>query len=272
MAKGDEHRMVFDIRGRRGNVVKAIYAILAVLMGLSLFLVTGSASLTDLFGGGGGGSISSTFDDDAAKIEAQLRKQPQNEDLWLNLVRTRYNAGSALLTVDPSTQQQQVTGEARAQYAKTRAAWASYLSLDPKPPNPNVAQLAANGIFALAQTSTTAAEAENNLKQAAAAQKIVADARPSVGAYSNLAYYSYAALDFPQGDEAAKKAATEAPKGQSKQVTTSLAGIRKQAKKFEVQQKALAKAQKGQGKQQLENPLGGLSGGGLGTGGSLATP
>ena len=46
-------------------------------------------------------------------------------------------------------------------------------------------------------------------------------------------------------------------------MTKSLAGIRKQAKKFEAQQKAAAKAQQGQGKQQLENPLGGLAGGGL---------
>ena len=269
MAKGDEHRMVFDIRGRRKNVVKFVYALLAVLMGLSLFLVTGASSLSDLFGGGGGGSASSSFDDDAAKIQAQLKKQPQNEDLWLNLTRTRYNAGNALSEVDATTGQQQVTPEARAQFKKSGAAWASYLKLDPQPPNPNVAQLAANGLFALAQTSTTAPEAENNLKKAAAAQKIVAEARPSIGAYSNLAYYSYAALDFPQGDAAAKVAAAKAPKGQADQVRKSLAGIRKQAKKFEAQQKLAAKTQKGQGKQQLENPLGGLAGGGSG---ALGTP
>ena len=38
---GGERRMLFDIRGRRKNVVKVVYAILAVLMGLSLFLVAG---------------------------------------------------------------------------------------------------------------------------------------------------------------------------------------------------------------------------------------
>ena len=121
-----------------------------------------------------------------------------------------------------------MTPDARAQFKKARAAWTSYLGLDPKQPNPNVAQLAANAIFALAQTSTTAPEAEAYLKQTAAAQKIVAEARPSVGAYGNLAYYSYAACDFPQGDAAAKKAAAEAPGAQGKQVTKSLAGIRKQ--------------------------------------------
>ncbi len=265
MAKSDQHRMVFDLRGRRKNVVKVVYAVLAVLMGLSLFFVTGSASIGDLFNGGGSSASAPTFDNQATKIEAQLKKQPQNEDLWLNLTRVRYSAGNALLNVDSSTGQQQVTPDARAQFKKARAAWTSYLGLDPKQPNPNVAQLAANAIFALAQTSTTAPEAEAYLKQTAAAQKIVADARPSVGAYGNLAYYSYAALDFPQGDEAAKKAAAEAPGSQSNQVTKSLAGIRKKAKKFEAQQKAAAKAQQGQGKQQLENPLGGLAGGGAGS-------
>ena len=39
---GNEHRMVFDIRGRRRHVVKVVYAILALLMGASLFLVVGA--------------------------------------------------------------------------------------------------------------------------------------------------------------------------------------------------------------------------------------
>ncbi len=270
MAKSDQHRMVFDIRGRRKNVVKVVYAVLALLMGLSLFFVTGSVSIGDLFNSGPSSSISSNFDAQATKIQAQLKKQPQDENLWLNLTRVRYSAGNALITVDSSTGQQQVTPDARAQFKQASAAWASYLKLNPKQPDPNVAQLAANAIFALAQTSTTAPEAEAYLKQAAAAQKIVADTRPSVGAYGNLAYYSYAALDFPQGDEAAKKAAAEAPGNQGKQVTKSLAGIRKQAKKFEAQQKAAAKAQQGQGKKELQNPLGGLAGGGLGS--APATP
>ena len=41
---GKEHRMVFDIRGRRKHVVKVVYAVLAVLMGASLFLVVGRST------------------------------------------------------------------------------------------------------------------------------------------------------------------------------------------------------------------------------------
>ncbi len=52
----DEHRMVFDIRGRRRHVVKAVYAILAILMAASLFLVTGVFNPNTLFGTSSGES------------------------------------------------------------------------------------------------------------------------------------------------------------------------------------------------------------------------
>ena len=265
MAKGSEHRMVFDIRGRRKRVVQVVYALLAVLMGLSLLTVVGPVSIGDVFGGGSTGSVSSNFDDQAATIEAKLKKQPQNENLWLSLARTRFSAGSSLAQTDPSTGQTTLSGEAAAEFRKGGEAWARYLKLDPKPPNPNIAQLAANGAFTLAGTSTSYPEAYKNLRAAAAAQAVVAKARPSAGSYSNLAAFSYLAGDFKGGDAAAAKAAAEVPAAQRKNVEKSLAAYRKQGKQLASQQKAAAKAQQGQGKQQLENPLGGLAGGGSGS-------
>ena len=51
MAQGsNEHRMVFDIRGRRRHVVKVVYAILAILMAASLFLVTGAINIGSILG------------------------------------------------------------------------------------------------------------------------------------------------------------------------------------------------------------------------------
>ena len=48
----DQRRMVFDIRGRRKNVVKVVYAALAILMGASLILVAGPGiNFGSLFGG-----------------------------------------------------------------------------------------------------------------------------------------------------------------------------------------------------------------------------
>ena len=259
--------MVFDLRGRRKRVVQVVYALLAVLMALSLLTVVGPVSLGDIFGGGGGSSNpASSLDDQAANIEKRLKKDPENENLLLALVRTRYSAGNVQVTVDPSTGQQSITPEARTEYEKAAAAWTKYLNAVSGEPNPNVAQQAATALFTLAATSATAAEAETSLQDAAKAQAIVAKARPSVGSLSTLAYYSYYALDFKQGDAAAKQAGTKASsKSQAKQIQTQLAAIRKRAKQFQQQQQqAAAQGGKQQGQQQLENPLGGLSGGGLG--------
>jgi hypothetical protein len=259
--------MVFDIRGRRKRVVQVVYALLAFLMAASLLTVVGPVSLGDIFGGGGGSSNpASSLDDQAAKIEQRLKKDPENEALLLSLVRTRYSAGNVQIQVDPATGQQSITPEARVEYEKSSAAWSRYLKAVSGEPNPNVAQQAATALFTLAATSATAAEAETSLEQAAKAQAIVAKARPSVGTLSTLAYYSYYALNFEQGDAASKQAQAKASgKAQAKQIETQLASIRKRAKQFqEQQQKAAAQGGEQQAQQQLENPLGGLSGGGLG--------
>ena len=50
MASGGERRMLFDIRGKRKHVVRVVYAILALLMGASLFLVVGPVNLGSLLG------------------------------------------------------------------------------------------------------------------------------------------------------------------------------------------------------------------------------
>src|SRR4051794_2495393 len=111
--------MVFDIRGRRKRVVQIVYALLAILMALSLLTVVGPVSLSDIFGGSSSSSNpASSLDDQAANIEKRLKKDPENEDLLLSLVRTRYSAGNAQVSVDPSTGQQSVTPEARVEYEK----------------------------------------------------------------------------------------------------------------------------------------------------------
>lgn len=271
MAKSDQHRMVFDLRGRRKNVVKVVYAVLAVLMGLSLFFVTGSASIGDLFNGGSGsGSVSQTFDDQAAKLETQLKKQPQNEDLWLALAKNRFNAGNVIAGADAQAGNTGISGDAAAEYKQGADAWARYLKFDPKPPNATVASYAARASFQLAATSTSYAGASQQLRDAAAAQAVAAAAQPSASSYGYLAYFSYLAGDFKTGDEANSKAVAEVPKSQQANIRKSLAAYRKQGKKFQQQAKAAAKAQQGQGKKELQNPLGGLAGGGLG--GSTPTP
>lgn len=271
MAKDSEHRMVFDIRGRRKRVVQVAYTILAALMVLSLFTVVGPVSFGDVFGGGSGSGASDVSLDRAEDLEKRLAQDPQNESLLLALVRERITAGNNLTQFDEATGQPLPTTESQAQYEEAADAWARYLEATDEP-NPNTAQLAANALFTLASTSVSAAEAATNYEQAAAAQQIVADARPSLGSLSTLAYYSYAALRFEQGDKAAKQAVAKASsKSEAKSIETQLAEIRKQARRFEKQQLA-AKGSESQAQEELANPLGGLAGGGSGLGAPPAAP
>ena len=59
----------------------------------------------------------------------------------------------------------------------------------------------------LAQNASSETEADTNWAAAADAQDLLVKRRPTVGNFSNLAFYSYASLDFERGDKAAKRAA-----------------------------------------------------------------
>lgn len=265
--------MLFDLRGKRKRFVQVVYATLALLMGggLILFGIGSDApgGLSEIFGDGTN-QAGQSFSEDADKIDERLKTDPRNEALLKELVRRRVSAGNNSADIDPATGQPIPTAEAETEYEAAIDAWDRYLAVAKGEPDPNVAQLASTAYITLATTATTQSEAEVNLEGAAETLKIVAAARPSVGTYSNLAYYSYAGLDFRGGDAAARKAEAEAAnEGQKKSVRKQLAQIRKQAKAFEKQQAQLAQQQAGQGEEALENPLGGLSGAGGGLG---ATP
>ncbi len=263
MAESGERRMVFDIRGRRKHVVRVVYAILALLMGASLFLVVGPVNIGGLLGNGSSTSnAASLFEEQAAGIERKLRKSPDDPSLLLSLTRTRISAANSLTEVDPTTGQPTTTPEARDQLEKAGEAWSRYLKQAGNNRSPSAAQLASGALFRLAETSTTGAEAEANVKAAAQAQRIFAAAQPNLGAVSTLAIYEYFAFDFAGGDKEGKRAQSLAgSKAQKKEVEKQLGEVRKRAKAFQKQVEAAAKATKGSGKEALESPLGGLSGG-----------
>lgn len=263
MASNDgEHRMLFDIRGRRKNVVKVVYAILALLMGLSLFLVIGPAPLSDLFGAGASSSSNAAeqFEDQAARLESELRKDPENEQKLLSLTRARTNAGNQLSVVNPETGEAQLTVEGRAQLEKAGIAWAKYLKATDEP-SPSGAQLTAGTFFRLAQTSRSPAEIEANLKAAAAAQQIVVDQRPSAGTLNTLALYRYFSFEYDTAEKLTKEAAKLATtKFERENLDNEAEEIKVRAQELQRQFAAIEKESKAQGKESLENPLGGLGG------------
>ena len=257
----DERRMVFDIRGRRKNVVKVVYGVLALLMGASLFLVVGPAPLSDLFGTKDAvNSAAIQLEEQAERIEHKLVKNPDDPALLLNLTRARISAGNSLAVINPETGGAEITPEGRVQLLKASSNWSEYLKATDEP-SAGGAQLVAPALYTLAQISRSGAEAEANVRAAAAAQQLVADQRPSLGSLSTLAIYRYFSFDFAGAKKARNEAAKHAnTKFERENLGNELDEISKRAHEFQKQLAEFNKATKGQGKESLKNPLGGLGG------------
>jgi hypothetical protein len=262
MADG-ERRMLFDIRGRRKHVIRVVYAILALLMGTSLFLVVGPVNLGQLVGNSSTSTTSSSeiYEERAEAIERKLRKSPDDETLLLALTRARLSAGEAQVEVDPTTNQPIVKAEARAQFEQGTEAWHRYLKQVKGEPNPTVAFLVGRSFFSLAATSPEYEEVFENLDEAAAAQRLVVAARPSVNSLTTLAEWEYLAGDFAAADKVVARAKGMTTSKSAKKAIENLAKERRKiGKELQKGAKAAAKAEKGKGKESLENPLGGLGG------------
>jgi hypothetical protein len=257
MAKKDgERRMVFDTGGRRRGVVKVVYAILAVLMGFSLLLVVGPAPIQQLFGiSNEVSSAAQQFEEQSQRLEAKLKKDPQNPDLLLSLTRAQINAGNA--QADPETGE--LTPEAAQQLQAASESWSKYLKATDEP-SPAGAQVAAQALFGLATTARTGPEAELNVRAAAHAQEIVAKARPSLGSLSTLAIYRLYSFDYKgaaQAEREAKKFANT--KFERENLENELEQINKRAHEFQKQLAEIekeAKKARAEGKGSLANPLG----------------
>lgn len=266
MASG-ERRLVFDTRGKRKHVVRVVYAILALLMGGSLFLVTGGLNLGSLLGNtGSAGSASKLFEEQAERVEGRLAKDPTNEQLLLALTRARINSGNSQIEVVSETEAPTVGPEARKELEAGYEAWTSYLK-QAKEPSPTAAQLVAGTFFKLAESSTSVVEAEENIAKATKAQKVAAEQSPNVGSLSTLAIFQYYNGEYAGGEKTAKQAAAKSSsKAEATSIDKQLAEFRKRSQGFAKQKKELAKVQKEVGKEQLKNPLGlgGASTGSLG--------
>lgn len=268
MASGNEqHRMVFDIRGKRRHVIKFVYALLAVLMAASLFLVIGPFNIGELVGNSGSSSsLAGEYEKKAERIETELQKQPGDEDLLASLTKNRNSAGQQLMATGPNGEVG-MTVEARTQYQKASDAWSDYLKAASEP-NPNLAQQMGNVLFTLAQFSRTYQEADANVTAAAEAQAIYTAKRPTLNALSTEAIYKVFAGDTKEAEELnaeAEKKATS--KFQREQLGNQFDSTKKNAASF---QKQLAEAEKaakeaaknggaannGGNPESLENPLG----------------
>jgi hypothetical protein len=270
---GNDHRMVFDIRGRRKHVVKVVYAILAILMGASLFLVVGPVNIGELFNStSGSGEAAKPYEEQAERLEAKLRKDPQDPQLLLGLTRAEVTAGNSLLSLEPDEED---LAKALQKYQLASASWSDYLKAT-KEPNAGTAQLVAPALLTLAERSRTYPEAQSNIEAAADAQQIVAEQRPTLNSFSTLALYTYFTGDFAAAEKAQAEAAKltnakferEQLEKQMKEVKERAQKYTQERKKSEAAFKAATKGNKGN-PESLENPANPL-GGAFGTGNALA--
>jgi hypothetical protein len=258
MADKGERRMVFDTRGRRKNVIRVVYAVLALLMGGSLFLTVGPFSLGELFEGGSTSDATEIFHEQSERIEGRLAKNPSDEGALLALTRARIQAGNAQIEIDPQTGAGTPTPEALDDFEQAEETWNRYLAHAGRDPNPAAAQLVAQTFFTLAESgSTSFSDLEENLAIALKAQRIVVEARPNVGSLSALAIYEFFNGDFAAGDRAAKQAASRSGSdAEAKNVDKQLDKFRKTAKRYLKGREQARKAERKTGREQLQNPFG----------------
>ena len=208
--KKEEHKMLFDLQGRRRNVVKVVYAVLAVLMGLSLLIVAGPLPFGDIFGGEDAQELAQDqAEERIERVEVKLAKDPEDPALLLNLTRAHLSAGSQMIE-EPGPGQLVVTAEARRQFEQAASSWEEYVEATDEP-NVGAAQQMANTFLQLAETSRATDEAAANVAAAAEAQKIVAEKRPTVGSLATLAFYTlftFRTAEAEKFNEEAKKLAT----------------------------------------------------------------
>lgn len=279
--------MLFDLQspGRR-NVIRVVYALLAVLLGggLIFFGIGGSGGglLSDA-GGGGGGDGGNPFEDQISDAEARLQQNPQDTAALAELVQLHYQAGSNQIEVDEESGSQSLTEEGEEQLQQSADAWARYVKLTGKggqPPATGVSSIAvqtfsvlADASFSQALSSTSgtdaldrANDAVTSWTDAAEAQRILADAQPAGQAYANLAFFLYRSGDIAGGDQAAAQAVQEAAPNERASIGQQLKQTKTQGEQLT---QAIAQLEKQQQTTQATggasgaNPLEGLGGGGL---------
>ena len=257
--------MLFDLSGKRKNVVRVVYGFLALLFagGFLLFGIgseSGIGGIGDLlgFGTGDSGNNNPAFDDQIQEAEDKLAADPKDESALRTLVEVHYQAGNDALDVDEATGSITITDDAEQEYDEAIAAWDDYLEVAKKP-DEGTASIA-NQAYGVLLQNADPASLPTLAKDAILPAEIVAESTPGVGTYATLAQYAYFAGDVKLGDEAAQKAVGEADASEAKQIEQQLEATAKAA--VELQEQIDKQAEQGTGEEAFTNPLESGIGGG----------
>jgi hypothetical protein len=269
-----EHKMLFDVRGKRKRVIQVIYVLLALVMVASLVVIGLPGGIG--FGGGGGNVVSQDAAElsveRAERLEQKVAEQPNNANAQAELVRARIAAGNGLVEVDQDSGRQTVGDEATEQYNLATDAWNKYLKTTKNQPDQGVAQLVSGMLFSLSQGSSVA-QFEANIRDAAEAQAFVVESAEKAAAAGEgpeptgqlvtLATYQYYAQDYGAAEASRKRALAMAnSESEREQINTQLDSIENDARRVgKTIKQARKQAQQGGG-ESLQDPLGQLGSGG----------
>lgn len=225
--------MLFDLRGAgRRNTVRVIYLGLAILMGggLVLFGVGGSVgggALDALKSNNGNGNANgSTFEARVKKLEARVKANPKDAPALAQLAQARFQETNTPANFDTATSTYTPAGKAQLQTAA--AAWDSYLALNPKKPDLNVARV---------MVQVFSPSALNDPAKAVSAEELVIDnSKPQSTDLKQLAALAYLAGQTRKGDLATEKAVALAPKAERKALRVSLKQYKTQVAAAQAQQ------------------------------------
>src|SRR5215210_1321356 len=217
--------MLFELEGRRKRLIQVIYSVLAALMFIALvgFGIGGATSggIFDALGIGGSSTSSDPqYGQQIDNANETLQQDPKDEKALLKLARYNFLEGQNALETDD---QGQVTlsQDSLNSYRAAAEAWERYLKTDPTKPDDNVAGLMLRVYSTSAGTDPTRLQSE--VEGAYQSAQVIADARPSLGAYTDLATWAYLSGNTEAADEAKQKALKEAPDSTTKkQVETQL--------------------------------------------------
>ena len=214
--------MLFDLRGKgRQTAVKVIYSFLAILLagGLVFFGIgsaTGGGGLFDAFSENSG-SVNNAYTKQIDELQKKVAKQPKNQDAWIALTRAQVQSAS-IEGYDQATGTYDAKG--RAELEKASASWKSYLALEPKKPNAQVAALMVNAYGPAGLNDPKAA--------AGALKEVIATRKPNAALYAQLAVLSYEAGEKSQAKLAEQRALELAPADKRKLIKAQLAAQKAQ--------------------------------------------
>jgi hypothetical protein len=229
-----------------------VFAMLLLLVGGALLLSLGAFDTSD----SSSDSLPPSADERRAeRVEAHSVAAPHDRKRLLATMRAWIEAGDDRLSrIDTRTQP--IPSAVSEDLKAGLRAWNRYLRQTGGKAGADAAELAGYAFFQLVEIgSREPSEAEANAAGAARALRIAGRQRPTLFTLSNLAIHEYFNGEYAAGDRAARGAAADIKKSESKSVIEQLDEYRERAERFRGRLKRGAEELRESGEEELDAPI-----------------